>query len=360
VTFNGTGCTATVTVVSDLDQDDYGATLRSARDGEINYLGESGQVSESDAIVRPVIGTITVTPGVDAVHSFTYSAGTDGGTVSFGYRGGAVPGVVGPRGGTTGGLAFDMSIAEFQAALDDIMAADAPTVSINSGAEVATIDLGDIGAGDTFKLTYDSTESTALITYAATLTTEIQTAVDELMGAADEAVVAKIDSNTYTVTKTRSGVYASTFTCTTVTGFTPLAGGGYTDGGKITTAGGDLVWFFTFEGGELDGRPVPLTTLYVSSDLLTDGGVSETGTLASETTGVLGSASTAYTAGTNSSVLAAAVNDTTGEAVGFATDAATPVVIAGLVPGAYHLVLRGIEDGRVTKADSKAFTVTSA
>ena len=365
VTFTGTGCTATLTTPTDLLQDDYGAALRSARDQEINQLGESGQVSESDAIVRPIIGTVTVNAGVDAVHKFTYGAGTDGGTVSFGYRGGAVPGVVGPRGGTTGGINWDDDIVTWQGYFDDTFGTDAPTVSIFSGAEELTLDLGDIGAGDTYKLTYGTIpdECAAAITYAADSTVAIQAKVDELLGA-DKAVVTQVDANTYTILKTNGGAFETPFTVTSISGggadFTPKVDAGYTLGGKVTTAAGDLVWYFTWENGERDGRPVPLYTLYVVTDALTDGGAAEPGTLASATTGVLGDISAAYTMGTNDTILAAAINDTTGDHTGFSSDAGTPVVLTGLVPGAYHLVIRGVEDGRVSKADSKAFTMTSA
>jgi hypothetical protein len=101
--------------------------------------------------------------------------------------------------------------------------------------------------------------------------------------------------------------------------------------------------------------------LYVHSDLLTDGGVLEPGTLSVTTPGVLGSISAAYSEnGAGDSVIAAAINDATGESFGYAGDAATPVVITGIPPGVCHLVLRTVEDGRVSKADSKAFTQTSA
>lgn len=81
-------------------------------------------------------------------------------------------------------------------------------------------------------------------------------------------------------------------------------------------------------------------------------------TVAQVTAGALGSASIAYTEnGNGDSVIAAAVNDATGVSYGLVVDAATPVVIAGLPPGAYHAVLRTVESGRVSKAASAAFTV---
>jgi hypothetical protein len=352
VIFVGTGCTATVV---------SGGTSVAA-DAQIGALGESHRVSATDSILKPTIGTITVTGGTDAVHSLAYSAGTDGGTVSLGYRAGAVPGVQGPLGGVTGGLAFDAYVSEVQAALAAIAGANAPTASIFSGAEVATIDLGDIGAGDTFKLTYNGVEG-ATITGDTDLADAVvmQARVNTLLGGAGRATVARVDGNTFTVTRLKSGAFASTFTVTSTATFTPLGTGGYTAGGKITTAAGDLVWYFTFENGSEAGRPVPLNRLYVSSDLLTDGGVAESATLASVTAGVLGSISAAYTEnGAGDTVLTAAIADVGGKSYGFAGDASTPVVIAGIPPGAYHLVQRTVEDGRVSKADSKAFTMTSA
>lgn len=351
-TVNGTGCTGVVT----FDADPEGAAT-------IGLLGESHRVSESDTILKPTIGTITISANTtDEVDTYTYSAGTDGGTVEFHYLGRA-----------TGGLAWDGYVSEWQDGVDNAFsaagfAADSPTVVISSGAEEATIDLGDIGAADTFKLTYDAVESTDLITYAATLTTEIQAAVDELLGGADRALVAKVDSNTYTVTKLNAGAFATTFTVTTVTGFTPEGGGGYTDGGQITSAAADLVWQFTFSNGDLAGMTVG-GDFGVYSDLMTDGGVSEPGAYANVTPAVLGSISAAYTEnGGGDAVIGAAVHDTTGKSYtqvagsglnGIAgVDAATPFVVTGLPAGAYHLILRTVEDGRVSKADSKAFTIS--
>lgn len=358
VTGTGSGCTVTVENAALEDQ---------SPDTGIGALGESYEVSPTDSILKPTIGTITVTGGTDEVQTFAESAGTDGGTVSFQYKG-----------RPTGGADFNSTAAELQALVDSAFSAfgapdadSSPTVAISAGKAVATIDLDDIGAADTYHLTYDGTETSGtyagvvagLNTYAATDTTDIQAMVDELtLGSdAEGSVVTRTDANTYVVTHSRPGTaFASTFTVTTATGFTPLGSGGYVDGGKITTAAGDPSYTFTFENGVLDGRPVG-GAFAVFNDALTDGGVSEPGALTVTTPGVKGSISTAYTEnGAGDTVLVAAVNDTTKESKGFASDAATPVVITGLVPGAYHLVMRTVEDGRVSKADSKAFVMTSS
>lgn len=329
-------------------------------DATIGALGESHRVSETNTILKPTIGTVTVTAGTDEVQSLTYSAGTDGGTFALRVA----------RAGSTVDLDFDASVLEVQTALDEVAGEDyAPTASIQSGAAVATLDLDDIGAGDTYKLTYDSVATAGTYggvvagvnTYGATDTTDIQSMVDELLGA-NEAVVARVDNNTYTITKLRSGAFASTFTATSAVGFTPLGSGGYTAGGKITTAAGDLVWYFTFESAFTAGRPIDGTHGFGlgATTALTDGGVTEAPTLAVVTPGVLGSASSTYTEnGGGSDVLGAAVNDDTGVSYGFQKDAASPIVTGSLPAGTYHLILRTVESGRVSKADTKAFTVTS-
>lgn len=352
-TVNGTGCTGVVTY----DQ------AAGEGDATIGALGESDRVSNTDSILKPTIGTITVTDGTDEVQTFTESNGTDGGTVDLNFKGRA-----------TGGIAYNASAAEVQDIIEDAFGQitghttdDAPTVAV-AGVEVATLDLDDIGAADTYKLTYNSVQTAGtyggvvagLNTYASTDTADIQLMVDELLGGTGEAVVARVDANTYTITRTRPGAFASTFTATTVTGFTPLGSGGYTAGGKITTAASATPSYtFTFENGTLAGRPVG-GDFGVYSDALTDGGVEEPGALTVTTPGVLGSASIAYTEnGAGSDVLAASVNDDTGVSYGFVKDAATPVVTASLPPGPYHAILRTVEDGRVSKADTKAFTVAS-
>jgi len=91
--------------------------------------------------------------------------------------------------------------------------------------EVQTIDLGDIGAADTFKLTFN-THETGLITYADPMNAAIQTALAGLSDFAD-------DETDVTVTRTSATVYVATFvgtkaqtdvgaiTITSTTGFTP-------------------------------------------------------------------------------------------------------------------------------------------
>lgn len=108
------------------------------------------------------------------------------------------------------------------------------TLGTSSVAAVHTIDLGDIGTGDTYKLTYDTTECAALITYASDNTTAMQAKVTEIVGTG-KAVVTRTDANTYVVTYIHGFTPASTITVTTVTGFTPKGDSGYTAGGIETT-----------------------------------------------------------------------------------------------------------------------------
>src|SRR6266511_3315602 len=87
---------------------------------------------------------------------------------------------------------------------------------------IQTIDLGDFATGDTFKLTYNAAES-SLLTYAADIAANIQSALAALAG---------IGAGNVTVTRTSSTVYVADFrilapatvnllSITTVTGFTP-------------------------------------------------------------------------------------------------------------------------------------------
>lgn len=101
--------------------------------------------------------------------------------------------------------------------------------------EVQTLDLGDIGAGDTYYLTYDSTECTDPITYAATSTSDIQAAMDEILADDAACVVTRTDANTYVLTFAAGFNPTGQVSVTNVTGFTPKADGGYTDGVIITT-----------------------------------------------------------------------------------------------------------------------------
>lgn len=341
-TVNGTGCTGVVT---------YDAASGEG-DATIGALGESNRVSETDSILKPTIGTITVTDSTHRKDTLAESAGTDGGT--FNLR-------VGGR--MTGAIAWNALVSTVQAALTE--AGSTAVASISGGAEVATIDLGDIGAADTFTLTYNAVKTAGtyanvvagVATYDATAAqlTDIQGMVDELLGGSGKATVARVDANTYTVTRLQAGAFASTFTVTDPTTFTPLGSGGYTAGGKITTVAGDVTFTFSYPTAVV----APSQVITVAQDALTDGGVAEPATLtASATAGVLGSASAAYTEnGSGDSVIASAINDTTGKSYGVVVDAATPVVVSGLDVGSYHFVLRTVEDGRVSKADNKAFTV---
>ena len=337
VTFNGTGCTATVTA-----EGRAGAT----DDTSIDALGESYQFSETNTILAPTLGTVTESvAAVDEVQTFDYSAGIDGGTISFGLRTGAGDKV-------TGGLAFDIDEIDFQAAIA-ALGADAPSVTVRGTSEVQTLELGDIAAADTYKLTADGVE-TSLITYAADSSADILAALiaHPSFTADDFVSITATDDDTYPITFTK-GFDAPTLTITTVTGFTPT-------GVTATTAPVSDGFVFTFENGIYAGRPVGLGVLYVHSDLLDDGGVLEPGTMSVTTPGALSTTSCAYTEnGSGDSILVAAVSDTTGESFGFVNDAASPVVF-NLPPGTYHLVARTIEDGRLSKAANKAFTVTSA
>lgn len=369
VAITGTGCTGAVTR----------ARTPAVRLGG-GHLGESlfdgDGVGPGHSLDGPAIGTITVTAATNEVQTLTPGAGVDGGTVQLGFRR-----------GKSSAIAWNATVATIQAAVDALFTqvddklsnasgVDSPVVTI-TGTEVATIDLGDIGAGDTYKLTYNSVESTVAIaydTYTTDHTVPLQTAVDELLGGTGRATVAKVDANTYTVTKQAAGSFASTFTVTSATTFTPLGSGGYTAGGKITTdfddAAGQAVWTFTFSRGYFDGMPVRGGLRVIDNagaGSFTDGGVADTATLAVSTPGVLGSISAAYTelATYGDSVLAVAVKDDTGKEYGSGTagaaalDAATPVVISGLPQGTYVLVCRtyDTESQRLGPASTKAFTV---
>ena len=335
------------TFADDTDADEGVAT--------VGLLGESHRVSETNTILKPTIGTITVTESINEVQSVTYSAGTDGGTVAYRLD----------RGGSTPDLRFDATAAEIVTALEEAAGTDGvPSVAV-AGGEVALFDLADIANEDTFKVTYDSVAS-ALITFvddpdddAAAIQAAIN-AISTIVTPEDEVLVTPgVSGELFTVTRARQGALASTFSITDETGFTPEGAGDFTLGvDNASTAAADGVVTFTFANGRLAGRPVGTKFGLGSSTALTDGGVAEAAVLAEVTAGVLGSISAAYTEnGAGDTVLAAAVNDTTGKSYGFATDAASPVAVADLPPGAYHLILRTIEAGRVSKADSKAFTV---
>ncbi|HXJ62635.1 MAG TPA: hypothetical protein VNN79_02670 [Actinomycetota bacterium] len=343
------------------------------------HLGESlfdgDGVGPGHALTGPVT---TTTPGsaTNEVQTLTPGAGVDGGTVKIQFRR-----------ETSGPLAWNATIATIQAEVDAMFArmggpisaasgTDSPVVTM-TGVEVATIDLGDINTGDTYKLTYNSVESTTAIaydTYLADHTVPLQAAVNELLGSTTAATVAKVDANTYTVTKNASGSFASTFKVTSATTFTPLGTGGYTNGGKITTdfvdASGQAVWTFTFSRGYFDGKPVRGGFRIVDNagaGTFTDGGVADTATIAVATPGVLGSASVAYTelATYGDAVLVALVKDDTGVVYANGTngvpllDTDTPVVISGLPQGTYTLVARtyDTESRRLGPVSTEAVTI---
>jgi hypothetical protein len=88
--------------------------------------------------------------------------------------------------------------------------------------EVQTLEFNDIGAADTFKLTFNAHESTA-VTYSADMAADITAALVGLSDFASGDVVAtKVDTNSYDVTfgGAFAGVNASAITITTQSGFT--------------------------------------------------------------------------------------------------------------------------------------------
>lgn len=339
VTGTGTGCTVTVAAPVLADQ---------APNTAIGAAGESHQVSPTDSILAPTLGTVTeTTPAVNEVHDFNYSPGTDGGTISFGFRTDAGDQI-------TGGLDWDSTYTEVQAAIDAILDVS-PNVAGRGTRDVQTLELNDIGDGDTFKLTHNAIES-ALITFAAIASDNSTLVQDAIEGLAafipGDVVVGKIDDNTYTLSFEPSLGPVSAFTITSPAGFTPT---GVTD----TATGVQDGFTFTFVNGPQGGGPVGAGAVYAHVDALTDGGVAEPGVFTVSTPGVLSSTSCAYTEnGGGDKVLVAAVNDATGESFGFVLDAGTPIVFT-LRAGDYHLVARTVEDGRVSKAANKAFTVTA-
>lgn len=363
VAITGTGCTGAVT---------RGRTPAVRLGG--GHLGESlfdgDGVGPGHSLDAPTIGTITVTDAVHEVQYLTPGAGVDGGTVVLGFRR-----------GRTAALAYNAPVYTIQAELDSAFAqcagltsSDSPVVSIASGSEVVTLDFGDMSTADTLKLTYGSTESTTTLTYDAAITAaQVQTLVDEATGGVRLYTVARSSNLVYTLTRQAGGA-GSTWAVSSASGFTPKGTGGYVAGALITTAwstsAGQTVWAFTFSRGAFHGMPVRggLRVLDNSgAGSFTDGGVADTATITVQTAGVLGSASAAYTelATYGDSVLAVAVNDTTGKEYGSGTggaatlDAASPVVIGSLPPGAYTLVARtyDTESQRTGPAATATFTV---
>jgi hypothetical protein len=347
-TVNGTGCTGVIT---------------KANDAVKRYLGETKYEGTTE-LVGPTLGTITVTDAVDEVQTFAFSAGTDGGTVEFAFRR-----------GRTGNLAWNAEIAAVQTAIDNavnqcagLSDADAPTVEWVTplSLEIQFVD-------------WDTTDD-AVLTYATTHDSdslEFATVDAGATAAAREAIILawiqSIDSfasTSITVTEvTENQEYdvvfldgprgmAATDFALAVTG---TSGEDATPDAN-TAQDAEAGWKFTFENGALAGMPIR-GGLRVQDDSLEDGGVAETGTLAVGTAGVLGSISAAYTeqATVGDSIIAVAVNDTTGKQYGSAEpDAASPIAIASLPVGAYTLVARTVADRALSAPSTKAFTVASA
>ena len=338
----GTGCTVTV---------ENAALSAQSPDSAIDAIGESHFVSPTDSILAPTIGTATVTGGTDEVQTLDYSAGTDGGTFQLRYKNGI--------GGT---LDFDASWDEVQAVVDaifddslgpELSSADSPTVAGRGTSDVQTLELNDIAAADTYKLTFNGHES-ALITYAVDSSAAILAALEGLVDfvPGDILSVTSTDDDTYPITFDPSLGDVGAITITTQTGFTAT-------GVTHTATGVQDGFTFTYENGNLAGRPVPLIAL--EDDSLDDGGVLEPATITASTPGVLGSVSIAYTEnGGGDNVVATVVFDDTGECFDLQVDAATPAVFDGLIPGDYTAVFRTDEDDRVSKAASAAFSVTSS
>jgi hypothetical protein len=186
--------------------------------------------------------------------------------------------------------------------------------------------------------------------------------------------VARTSNLVYTLTKQSAGV-GLTWSVTSTATFTPKGTGGYVLGALITTAwspsAGQSLWVFTFSRGFFNGKPVRggLTIRDNSgAGSFTDGGVADTAAITVTTPGVLGSISAAYTelSTYGDSVLAVAVEDSTGKEYSNGTggaailDAASPVVISGIPPGVYTLVMRTYNTAsqRFGPATTKAFTQT--
>lgn len=325
-----------------------GAVTTPARNA-ITLLGESMRVSETDDILPPTIGTGTVTGGTNEVVTAAFSSGTDGGT--FGLR---VKGLVEH-------FAFDATKATIEAELADQFAngpnaGGAPTVASTGTNDVQTIELGDIAAADTYKLSAGGVK-TSLLTYAADSSAAIKAALEALPAFAGVTLtVVSVDDDTYTVTANQHRAEA-VITITDATGFTPT-------GVTATTPGVRTGLTFTFATAPLAGRPILSDNrigFAFCDDALTDGGVLEPATVTATTPGVAGSVSFAYTEnGAGDSVLASIFN-ALGRCVAATTvDAATPVVFSNLFAGTYTVAFRTVEDGAVSKPATASTTITSS
>jgi hypothetical protein len=331
MTVTGTGMSGTVTAVA---QPEY-------------LLGQSRVADAADsgaALTPPTIGTITVTEATNEVATLDYSAGTDGGTFTFEVDG-----------RESDPIDWDATHDEAEAIIDTVFtsagyaAADAPSVAGRGTADVQTLELNDIGNGDTFTLTHDSV-ATGVITFAAVASDNsalILAAIEALAAfVPGDVAVTKTDNNTYVLTFDPSLGPVDAFTITDPVGFTPT---GVTD----TATGAQDGFTFTFDTGQFEGQPVasdPNAISYgIGTDALTDGGVAEPAAFTVSTAGVRGGLSAAYTetATIGDSVLGVAVNTTTGATFGPVVDAATPLAFTGLEPGVYRVYLATVANKRV-------------
>ena len=120
--------------------------------------------------------------------------------------------------------------------------------------EVQILDFDDIGAGDTFKLSFAAVETAGSVTYSGDMEAAITAALESLASIdVGDVLVTQIDTNTYTVEF--RGQYDQTdvgqVTVTSATGFTPLGTGGYTAGSIQDVAGNSGDFRIIIEDEEL-------------------------------------------------------------------------------------------------------------
>lgn len=330
-TINGTGCTGVATAITRPE----------------TLMGQSRLTDSADssvALVPPTIGTITVTDSTNEVFTLDFSAGTDAGTFRL-----SVDGV------ETDDIAYNATWDEVATELDAAFlsagyaAADAPTVAGKGTSDVQTIELGDIAAADTYKLTFN-THATGTITYEADSSVAIKAALEALADfePGDILSVVSVDDDTYTVTFDPSLGNVGAITITNASGFTPT-------GVTHTATGAQDGFTFTFDGGEFEGQPVDSDpngpSFAVADDSLLDTPVAEPATFSVTTAGVRGSMSAAYTeqATVGDSVIAVCVQATTGVTYDAIVDASTPVVFDGLDPGTYYVYMATVANRRVSR-----------
>lgn len=361
IAITGTGCTGAVTRARTPSDRLGGGVI-----GESLFDGDG--VGPGHALDAPVIGTITPTDATHEVQTLDFPA--------FSAGGGAFE--LAFRRAKSGQIAYNASVATVQAAIDamftqlddklsNVSGTDSPVVTKRGTNEVQTLTLTSFDAGDTIKLTHAGVESAAVTASAVAGTTlaDFQAKADALFALTIPGYVA----GACVVTQTTLNVaYVFTFSGQSVVGdvsaITATSGTGSASGVFAETTKGVLDGFvFTFSRGFFHGKPVR-GGFRLTDSTITDGEVTITVT----TAGVLGSASAAYTelATYGDSVLAVAINDTTGVEYGSGTggvavlDAATPVVISGLPPGTYTLVARTYNTAsqRLGPASTKAFTIS--